>query len=355
MLRSIVFMFVFTAFASCGHKPEAPELSLQPVKVTTATAGASSGSTFEVSGKIEAAKTIAISTRIMGFITGMPVNVGDKVRKGQLLFTVSATDLQARRAQTEAMIAQAEAAYRNAQKDKERFTALYKQESATAKELDNVSLQYDAAKSALDAAKQMRNEVNASFAYTQVTAPFDGVITSKQSESGSIANPGMPVMMLETTGNLRVAVAVPETMISHLHEGDKATISIASLNQRFEATITEIDPSTQFTGGQYSVKLSIPDNSGNGLKAGMYVTAAFENKHPKEPTGRMMIPVQALVEKDQLTGVYTISADKKVVLRWIRTGKQSGNEIEVLSGLKENEAFILTSEGRLFNGAPVIN
>ena len=80
-------------------------------------------------------------------------------------------------------IAEAQAALNSAQKDKERFTILYNQQSATAKELDNVTLQYNAAKARLDGAKQMRNEVSAMLGYTQLTAPFSGIVTHKMAEA----------------------------------------------------------------------------------------------------------------------------------------------------------------------------
>ena len=108
----------------------------------------------------------------MGYITMLKVKAGDHVSKGQLLATISNQDMLAKRAQTDAMIAEAQASVNSAQKDLDRFTTLYKQQSATEKELDNVELQYNAAKSRLEAARQMRNEVNANLGYSHLTAPL---------------------------------------------------------------------------------------------------------------------------------------------------------------------------------------
>ena len=115
----------------------------------------------------------------MGYITKLTVQVGDHVHKGQLIATISNNDIVAKRAQAEAMISEAEAALKNAQKDYDRFSALYKEQSASAKELDNVTLQYNSAQSRVESAKQMRNEINAMLAYTQLTAPFAGIVTQK--------------------------------------------------------------------------------------------------------------------------------------------------------------------------------
>ena len=136
------------------------------------------------SGEVEAVQTANISTRVMGRITNIFVKVGDRVNKGQLLATVWDEDIKAKRAQADAMITEAEAAYATAKKDYDRFNNLYKQQSATAKEIDNVTLQYNSAQARVAAAKQMRTEVNANLSYNSLTAPFSGVVTQKLGRSG---------------------------------------------------------------------------------------------------------------------------------------------------------------------------
>src|SRR5665811_2014105 len=155
------------------------------VVVTVAEPSGAAQHDLNISGHVEASQTANISTRVMGIITLLKVKVGDHVNKGQLLVSISNQDILAKRAQTDAMIAEAQAALNNAQKDFDRFTVLYNQQSATAKELDNVTLQYHSAVSRLEAAKQMRNEVNASLSYTSLTAPFSGIVTRKLSDAGS--------------------------------------------------------------------------------------------------------------------------------------------------------------------------
>ena len=126
------------------------------------------------------------------------------------------------------MIAEAEGAYATAQKDYDRFNNLYQQQSATAKELDNVTLQYNSAKARVAAAKQMRSEVNANLSYSSLTAPFSGVVTQKLAEVGSIANPGMPILTIEQNGIFQVSASIAESDISHIHLGDVANMQIKS-------------------------------------------------------------------------------------------------------------------------------
>ncbi|MDD2791703.1 MAG: efflux RND transporter periplasmic adaptor subunit [Sediminibacterium sp.] len=346
------------AMVGCSGKEENKVVKEQaPVMVTVASPGGAAASGWiEASGQVEAAHSANISTRAMGYITQMPVKVGDRVRAGQLLFAVNSADIHAKRAQTDAMIAQAEAALSNAKKDYDRFTTLYKQQSASAKELDQVTLQYQSAKAAAEAARQMKNEVSANLSYTTVTAPFAGIVTQKMMDAGSMATPGMPVLTIEQAGSLQVSASVAENQIGSLKLGDPAILKIASAEKNIEGKIIQLNPSSQFSGGQYIVKISIPADT-KQVYAGMFVHVQFPVKGVStavsSESGAVMIPVSAFVHRDQLTGVYTISSQNTALLRWVRLGKTTGDQAEVLSGLAKDEQYILSAEGRLYNGAPV--
>jgi RND family efflux transporter MFP subunit len=356
-IPTVIVLSTVLFFSSCSGKADhGTEENSSPITVTVATPGGHAEGGIGVSGKIEAVQTANISTRIMGTITRIYVKVGDRVRKGQLLATISSQDIQAKKAQTSAAIAEAEANVKNAQKDFERYSNLYNRQSATAKELDNVTLQYNAARARLEAATQVRNEVSAMMAYSSLTAPFDGVVTQKLADEGNMANPGMPVLTVEQTTQLQVSATVSESDINLLKKGDKAQVEIKAIGKTVECTISEISPSSQFTGGQYFVKLAIPEKEKRDLYAGMYVNVFIPVNSAvakKDNSNAVLVPAASLVNKDQLTGLYTISSNNTALLRWIRTGKTFGDKIEVLSGLAQNEKFIVSAEGNLYNGAPV--
>lgn len=357
-LKFMAFLAGSVLLFSCSGEPDAPaESKATPITVTLARpSGYAGGGTIEASGQVEAIRSANISTRVMGYITQLPVKVGDRVRAGQVLFTVNSEDIQAKQSQTEAMIAQADAALRNAQKDYDRYTALYQQQSASAKELDMVTLQYQSAKANAAAARAMRKEVSALLAYTTVTAPFAGTITQKLAEAGSMATPGMPVLTIEQEGGLQVSASVPESQIARIKLGDAATLSVGAANETITGKITQINPSSQFTGGQYLVKIGIPAGVAKKLYAGMYVqvhlATSVKAAASNDATG-VMVPVQAIVNRDQLTGLYTVSAQQTALLRWVRLGATSGDQVEVISGLARDEPFVLAAEGKLYNGAPV--
>ena len=206
----------------------------------------------------------------------------------------------------------------------------------------------------MEAARQMRSEVNASLNYSSLTAPFDGVVTQKLAEAGNIASPGMPLLTVEQNGILQVSSAIAESDISLVKLGALANIEIKSTGKTFKGKLTQLNPSSQFTGGQYIVKISIPDSAKADIYSGMYVNINIPLEKPRIFVAEAVtVPQSAIIHRDELTGIYTISDDGHALLRWVRLGKTYGDQVEIISGLSANEKFVVSSESKLYNGAPV--
>ncbi len=350
-----ILIVASTVFISCGgdKKEQVASLPAIPVKV----AGISDNNTspyVSASGKIEAENSANLSTRMMGYVTKVNVKVGQKVSQGQLLVSVNNTDLQAKKAQVNASITQAQAGYNNAKKDYDRFVNLFAQQSASQKELDDMTARYEMAKAGLEAAKQMRNEINAQFAYSNISAPFSGVVTNTFVKEGDMANPGMPLVSIEGAKKLQVTAMVSESDIALITQGMKVNVLVKSINQEVEGKVSEISLSAKNTGGQYLVKIDL-NKSEAKILSGMFVNVQFpvEKKENVKVSDKVLIPVTALVKEGQLTGVYTIGSGNVAILRWLRIGKTFGDQVEVLSGLSANEQYIVSADGKLFNGAKV--
>jgi RND family efflux transporter MFP subunit len=355
-VAATLMALTISVFSACsGGDQKKPGAPVTAVTVILGKAGTAAADAVLASGQVEAAQTAGISTRVMGRINAIYVKEGDRVSKGQVLATISDEDIRAKRAQTGAMIAEAEAAFATVQKDYDRFGQLYKEQSATARELDQVTLQYNAAKQRVEAARQMRNEVNAMLSYTSLTAPFSGVVTRKMAEAGTLASPGMPILTIEQSGILQISASVAEADISLLKTGDPAEVEVKSSGVRFRGAISQLVPSSQFTGGQYMVKISIPETARKDLYAGMFVRVSFPVKQalPVAGAALLTIPVSAVVYRDELTGIYTVGQGNTALLRWIRLGRRVGDQVEVISGLGKEEDYILSAEGKLYNGVPV--
>ena len=355
--KAIISLSLAIVLSACSGPPKKEkETSVSPVSVTLAMPSVSTQQGISVSGRIEADETANISTRIMGYITKINVKVGDYVKKGELLATINNDDMMAKKAQAEALLNQARAALTNAEKDFYRFTELHKQQSASDKELENITLQYSSAKAQVEAARQIGNEVNAMLTYTNLTAPFSGVVTQKMMDTGSIASPGIPILTIEQTSGLRASASVSEREIDKVKKGSVVSINIKSTDKKLSGKITEISQSSQFTGGQYLIKIDLSDNHTEGLYAGMYVNVFIPIKtevSADNQKGSPLVPMSSIINRDQLTGLYTVSNNQTALLRWVRLGKIYGNEVEVLSGLDKNEKFIVSAEGKLYNGATV--
>lgn len=353
LLQNIFLATIALGVVGCGanESSEIAQLSAVPVTLGITTSIMSEGS-FSASGRIEARNSANLSTRMMGNVTKLHVRVGQSVKAGQLLISISSTDLKAKKAQVEASIHQAESAFENARKDYERFKSLHEKGSASQKELDNITTRYEVAKAGLEASSQMMKEVDAQFAFANITAPFTGVVTNTFVKEGDIAAPGVPLAAVEGTLSYQAAVMVPETQITRVKKGDEASVLIKSISKTVKGMVSEISLSAKNTGGQYLVKIDLEDTEMNIL-SGMFVKATLPKSNETEPD----IPVileKALIRSGQLTGVYTVGEDDIAILRWLRIGKNGDGEVEVLSGMKPGEKYILSADGKLFNGAKVL-
>ena len=356
MNKKIYTILVFSialVITGCGNADKKATVDNTPaIAVKTSPVEANGNSPFlSVSGKIQSKNSADLSTRMMGYVDKVHVNVGDKVRKGQLLVSINNADLQAKRAQVNAGITQATAAFNNAQKDYKRFKNLFAEQSASQKELDDMTANYEMAKARLESANQMKNEVNAQFVYSNITAPFSGTITSKNVETGNMANPGVPLISIETPGNFEVMAMVPETEISEIKNGTTVDVLVKSINQTLKGRVTEVSTSAKNTGGQYLVKIDLNKTDANIL-SGMFTTVQF----PVEKNAiseLVLISKKAIVTNGQLCGVYTVSQSNTAILRWLRLGRTYGNQVEVLSGLNVNETYIVSAQGKLYNGVKI--
>ncbi|MES2479915.1 MAG: efflux RND transporter periplasmic adaptor subunit [Bacteroidota bacterium] len=347
-------ILMLNASCSSDKKSTAVPATAIPVMVSAVQQNSNNGF-VTASGKVEAENSANLSTRMMGYITKLNVKVGDNVKEGQLLVSINNTDLLAKKAQVDASVLQANAAFNNAKKDYDRFVNLYAQQSASQKELDDMTARYEMAKAGLEAAKQMRNEAIAQFSYANITAPFSGTVTNTFIKEGDMANPGMPLLSIEGVSKLQVVAMVSESDIAAIKTGMDVSVIVKSLNKSYRGKVIELSQSAKNTGGQYLVKIALEQTE--SVLSGMFVNVQFPVTHTaavQDATStRILIPQSALVRQGQLLGVYSVTSEKIAILRWLRIGRQYGDQVEVLSGLSANESFILSAEGKLFNGAKV--
>ena len=354
LYTSLLLVAVLGLTGCSNSSKEKSRNSTSAIAVTVSSANTNRNTPFlTASGKVEAVNSVSLSTRMMGFVNKIHVNVGQKVSKGQLLISINNADLSAKKAQANAGVIEAQAAFNNAEKDYQRFKNLFAKNSASQKELDDQHARYEMAKARLEGAKQMKNEVESQFAYVNLRAPFSGVITNKFIDEGDMANPGVPLISVEGPGSFEVTASLPEREISKIKSGSEVQVSITSIGVQLPGTITEVSSSARNTGGQYLVKVALDKtDADSGVLSGMYATVQFPVEKTEE-SSVLLVPQEAIVHRGELTGIYTVSQSNTSILRWLRLGRSFGDNVEVLSGLSADEKYIIDSESKIYNGSKI--
>ncbi|WP_321333221.1 efflux RND transporter periplasmic adaptor subunit [uncultured Bacteroides sp.] len=354
---SLIGVLILTGitFSGCSGKADKKGDATPPVLVAVVSPVPQNEKGIVANGQIQSKEIARLGTRMMGSVTSIRVKKGDRVSKGQLLLTISDEELGAKKAQAEAMINEAEAAYRLAKKDEERFAILYAKKSVSAKEYENVDLQFQSMKSKLEMARQMKKEVTANQAYMQIAAPFAGIVSQIDIDLGALANPGVPLITVEKEGDLVVESSLTESDINKVDKGMIAIVRVKSAHLMFKAPIIEKSRSSVESGGQYKITIEVPTADKLKVYSGMYanVLVPVADSLQYVQSSNLLIPTAALLDKDGLSGVFVVSESQTAMLRWVRTGQVLGDQTEIISGLEEHDLVILPQGKRLENGVKV--
>ncbi len=349
-------LMTLVAVSSCGHKTSDRKADNTILNVSVVTPTTDKAEIITTSGLVQSDDIARLGTRIMGSVQKVAVQKGQKVRKGQLLVMISDQEIQAKKAQAQSMVAQAKAAYDVAKADEARFARLLAKKSCSQKEYENVKLNYDAMAANLKAARQMVREAQAHQAYTQIKAPFSGLVIDVQADLGSLAHPGMPLVTVEKAGAMVIQTQVGESAITQLEADSMAVVDVPAVNIRFEAKITEYSTSSVATGGQYQVTVAVPKELQAKLLSGMHVDVQLPLRKDVVATSikqGVWLPAEVLVRQGDLVGVYVVTGDKQALLKWVRLGRTQGQQVEALSGVSPQDRIIVPAGKRLYNGVKV--
>jgi RND family efflux transporter MFP subunit len=334
----LTLLFAVTLISGCSSD-ETSAIEQDSIEVEIRTAEASvSQSEMVFPAKVESNSQANLSTIVMGTVTSAPITVGDRVQKGDLLVRIKDDQIRAQKSQIEANMVQANANLENTEKNYNRIKNLYAEESATSKELDDISTMYEIAKANMEALEARMNEVNEMLEYTVIRAPFSGIVSGKFVSEGDMAAPGHPLVSVANPGSVKITATVAESQISRLEEGSTVLVSVSSAGlNNIPARLTAVSQAGDPMSRQFSVEAVIDDAEiNNALKVGMFAQIGINT----DQTESLTIPVDAIVERGQLTGIYTISDNNRAVLRWVRLGKRSGGTVEVITGLKPGEQYV---------------
>ena len=314
---------------------------------------------LEAVGTARAAQTSQVSSQMMGNIIEIRSHEGDRVESGQVLATID--DAQSRSAADQAKAALAVAENEVSAADSDlvlaqatllRYQQLYDKKSVSPQEFDEIKARYQSAEARRDMTRAGKAQASAvltqaqtSLSYTQIRAPFSGVVTEKKADAGTLASPGMPIFTLEDTRSFRLEVTVDESDIHLVHVGQGAPVTIDALgNNQLPGKIVQIVPAANTDSHSFLVKVELPADA--RLHSGLFGRARF----PGGERSSLFIPRTSLVERGQLQGVYVLDANQIAGLRYVTIGRSTGEQVEVLSGLQAGEELVAAPGDRELGG-----
>lgn len=335
-------------FQACGS--EQPEMAeKEQVSVETDVAEfVSFEESIPYSGSVISTRSAKVSTKIMGEIIEMDLEIGDSVQKGELLMRIRSEQLNGQKERIVAGMNEAKAALNNAKTNFGRIETLYQQDSATQKEFDDMKTELSMAEARVEAMRGSLKEVEELIDYTELKAPFDATIAAKLTDVGDMANPGQPLLQLNETGRFKIRIAVSEQDISRFKVGDSAIFSIPSAGiTNAKAVVLAVNRNASAASRQFDVELTPEDQEvTEQLNSGQFASVML--KYDSDPL--ISVKSNAIVQKGQLAGLYTISDNDQILLRWVRTGKKKADMTEILSGLEAGERYIIPGDEPLREG-----
>ncbi len=355
-MKTILIATLAVAFAAglsgCGGKGAEVRPVGEEIRCETGTAElAELPIVATATASVEPEVRVTVSTRMMGWVSELHVGEGDAVAEGQRLLTIDDQDMKARRAQVEAGIREAEAVVANAERMADRFRNLYEAKAVSKSQLDDVLTGLDRARAGLAQAEAARAEVEVHLGYLDIKAPVSGVVTRRMVDVGDMANPGHPLLYVDRIDRMKVVAGLGEKDVNDVIAGDRAHVQVSSLDDAtYNVEVARVIPSANPGSRTYDVEMYV-DNADGRLRPGMFARVKLE-------TGRregVLVPRRALIERGQLTGVFTVDAGGDAHLRWVRTGDAAGDAVEIVSGLDGGETIVLSSDKPLAEGDKVVN
>jgi RND family efflux transporter MFP subunit len=364
---------VITVGCSSRNEEARVGASAAPITVKTVTVSEVEWpSVYEASGTVRARTTVQISSRLMAYVRKVRVRVGNHVRQGQVLVTLDAADIQTHARQAAAVHSEAAGAATEADQAVEsakanldlaeatfrRMKDLHDKRSLSNQEFDEATMRVRAARASLEMAEARRKQAGAritqadeeqrsagiQLGYATLTAPFSGVIVARNTESGNLASPGVPLLTLEKEGGYRLEVEVPESKLPKVRTDQQVDVQLDSQEEPFSGRVTEIVPAIDPSSHTFTVKVDLPTSP--QIHSGLFGRARF-------PTGVrnvLAVPITAVVQRGQMQWVLVVE-NQTAHARIVSIGDHTKDQVEVLSGLTAGEKIVAPAPATLADGA----
>jgi RND family efflux transporter MFP subunit len=330
---------------------ETDDLAVLTVLVTRPERG-TAGQSITLPGTIQPFTDAAIFARTNGYLSKRFADLGSRVKKGQLLAEIDAPEVDQQLQQTRADLITAEANARLAQTTAERYQDLIKTESVSRQDLDNAVGGYEARRAEVESARANFKRLEQLQGFSKIDAPFDGVITARNTDIGALIDSGngaRELFHIAVTDRLRVFVSVPQIYSQAARTGLDAKVTLREFPGRtFKGKLARTAQSIDVGSRTLLTEVDI-DNPTGELLPGAYVEVGLQL-----PTGAssLRLPVNSLIFRSEGPQVATVQGNR-VVKQAVTLGRDFGTTVEVLTGLSGDEQVVVNPPDALTDGQTV--
>ena len=328
--------------------------AIPPVAVVTPKRGGEARE-LVLPGNVDAFYSAAIHSQVMGYVQEWRKDIGAKVHQGDVLAVVDTPELDDRIAVAQSELAKAKANLALAKVtatrwDSLRHTAAVSQQEADEKDSDALAqaAQVDAAQSNVDRLKAQK-------AFANIVAPFDGVVTARNVDVGSLvradgAADTPPLFTVADVHQMRIYVPVPESYTSELKDGMKATLELPEYPDRtFDATVTTTSRAIDRKSRTLLVEL-LADNKDGLLAPGAFTRVLF--RIPPDPN-TFTVPASAMLYRDTEPKIATVGPDNRITLKDVRIMRDLGTAVEIAGGVNQDERIVTNPPDSIGDGEEV--
>jgi membrane fusion protein, multidrug efflux system len=323
---------VLVVLAGCGDPAPAPATTATAAsKLTTQTVGEqATPAELMLDGVVEAVQQATLSAQTAGRVAEIRVDINDRVQPGQLLLRLRSSEQVAGLGQAQAALQAARAQDAQARAQHDRIRDMYERKVVARATYDEAVAARDAAAANLAATRAALESAQEGVAYTELRAPYAGVVTAKRVQSGEAVAPGTPLLTIAALDAMRVVAEVPQSAARAVQEARQAQVYVG--DERIAVARITLYPSAEPQSGTFRARIDLPDGAtqlapGTFAKVGIVVGES----------NRILVPAHAVVERSELRAVYVVTPDGPVVLRQVRLGRRTGDDIEVIAGLARGE------------------
>lgn len=334
--------------AGCGSKTTPPAALAAPPLASIVIQEMRTPLERSVDGTVEAVNQATVAAQTSGRVAEILYDVNDVVPAGAVIIRLKGTEQRAGLQGAEAALTEAKARNIEAATSYQRIADLFQRRVVSKAQFDQATANRDAAAARLAAAEAGLTTAREGVGYTEIRAPYGGVVTKRLVEVGETVGPGTPLMTGLSLRDLRVETTIPQSIVMQVRKLKQAAVYVG--DQRIAATKITIFPEVATPSSTFRARLDLPPGAID-LAPGMYVKIGLVIGE----ADRILVPVSAVIERSEVTGVYVIDSRGQVSLRYVRPGHRFGDQLEILSGLVAGERIALDPIGASTRMAPAVS